>query len=102
MTTQFVTWQGITCEVKYHSYRNGRTAIALVEVETGEAVTTASVNLTNQDCSPNHAWIKDYGQNNGIEKVLYQAGVIGPPIRTARLQWTEVNLCRILSPPDGI
>lgn len=66
------------CIAVFHKYQNNdRTAIEIVEEETGESVAMASVNLSDLELAPNTIAIKNYSENGGMVKALLEAGIIG-------------------------
>ncbi len=92
-----VTFLNWLCDVSTeHKYDNDRTAITLTDAKTGEPVLTASTNLPELPCGENEAWIKEYSENNGIERVLINAGVISKPIASTVTFGISINKCKIL------
>lgn len=79
-----------------HSYGNGRTAIQVLDAETGAPECTASVNMVDLDCPEGYAWIKDYSENEGIMGELIRHGIIGKPVSIAQTGFVEVYLCKVL------
>ncbi len=91
---RFLDW---LCDVSSeHKYDNDRTAITLTDSEDGSPIMTASTNLPELPCGENEAWIKVYSENNGIERVLINAGVISKPIASTVTFGISINKCKIL------
>lgn len=57
-------------------YLNERPAIMLREVETGEHIATATINIPKVRIPKNTVFIKDYSENDGMVDALIKAGVI--------------------------
>lgn len=62
-------------------YLNGVTALTLRDVETGEPLATATVNLPDAIPAPGNIFVKNYSENEGMVQGLREARVIGKPIR---------------------
>lgn len=73
-----VKFLGYTCKIERLKYPNKRIALELTEIKTGDSVCTASVNIPEAPCGPNQCFIKDWSENEGIAKVLEDAGIIKP------------------------
>ena len=86
------------CELEFAKYAdNGNTAIELVDAETGEPISTATVNL-GVKLPKNQAFIKDYSENEGMLNYLIEAGVVSQPIRYQRSGYIQAPLVDILIP----
>ena len=66
----------------YHS--NGRTALELIDVEDGEVVMVATVNIPDSSIEKDELIIKNYSENEGVLESLQKAGIAGPVLRTVR------------------
>ena len=74
---QYKDWDA---EVFFAPYMdNGNTALQLLDPDTGESITTATVNLGNM-LPENVVLIKDWSENTGTVDALHQAGVIKPEL----------------------
>jgi hypothetical protein len=71
-----IKFQEWNCDVVKRNYSNGRTALQLVESETGEPIATATVNIPEISLEPNEIIIKDYSENEGIFEALVKAGIV--------------------------
>ncbi len=77
---KFKDWD---CAITKHEYDNARTALVLVERNTGEQIAVATVNLPD---TPNHIpgiskeviFIKDWSENEGMFDALVGSGMIHP------------------------
>lgn len=73
-TVKFKQW---TCRINFACYQAGNTAILLEDNITGEPIATATINLPNAEpLPPNHVYIKDCSENEGMTKALIDAGVV--------------------------
>lgn len=97
MSTKQVRFMNWLCNVNTDAkYDNDRTAITLTDAEDGSPICTASVNLPDHPCEENEVWIKDYSENQGIEKVLIDAKIISNPIAMVAQGHVVINKCKIL------
>lgn len=105
MKVKFRHWD---CVVEFAKYRNGRTAICLVDERDDESVATASVNI--EACSddqwesfadelnvdPNRlVFIKDYSENEGMLDALVSQGVVENTDIRIETGFVTVPLCII-------
>lgn len=68
-------WQ---VDINLLHYDNGRFALQLVDHEDSEPITTATVNLVDEDCPHDEVWVKDWSENEGITDWLAEHEVIEP------------------------
>ena len=80
MSYQKIKFQDWECNIITKRYNNGRLAIELVEAESGEPVTVATVNLPDASLEEGEVFIKNWSENEGIMDTLIKANVIGPVI----------------------
>lgn len=66
---------GYDCEVIKGKYENGNTALQLIDIESGESVAVATVNL-GEKLPYNMTYIKNYSENEGMLKMLTDIGLI--------------------------
>ena len=87
-------------ELEIGVYDEGKgTAISLIEAQTGEYVTTATVNLDSPDFhlgqmmhGERFVAIKDYGENEGMTQFLIHNDFIKPkPVATMRTGFESVK-----------
>ena len=87
-------------ELEFGVYDNGEgTAISLIETQTGEYVTTATVNLDSPDFHLGQTMhgerfvaIKDYGENEGMTQFLIDNDFIRPkPVASMRTGFVSVK-----------
>lgn len=76
MNVKFMDWNCTAMAKRYTN--NGRTAIELIETDTGEPIAISTVNLVEEALGPNEVIIKDYSENTGMREALINAGVIHP------------------------
>lgn len=94
LIVKFKKW---TCVVQKTMYRsNDRICIELTNVETGEPVAIATVNIPNYDLIAGHVLIKDYSENEGIAEILVHAKVIEPTIEVINTGFVTVKLYKLL------
>jgi hypothetical protein len=94
---KFKDWE---CDVEFSKYRNGRTAILLVDRVDGSPIATATANLPLEILADNEVFIKDWMENEGILSALINAGIIEDTGRTVRNGFVFANVARILVKPD--
>src|SRR5690606_13888910 len=93
---QYKEWP---CRLKYGFYEdNGRIAIQLIHVETGELVSVATVNLPVK-LRHDEVLIKDYSENEGMLEALVNAGVVEDTGKRVASGYVEIPVCRLLKRP---
>lgn len=76
---KFSNW---LCNVVFAEYRNGGTAIRLVDAVDGMPVATASVWVGGLErVDADEIAIKDYSENEGMLTALIEGGIVHPPHR---------------------
>lgn len=93
MNVKFMSWE---CKLLFGKYGNGRTAIQLMQVGTGEPIAVATVNIPDAYLDTDEVIIKDYSENVGMEKCLRDAGVIGEQLRQVRTGMVVCHVCKLL------
>lgn len=93
LIVKFKRWN---CNVEFAKYNNGRTAIQLTEVETGEPIAVATVNVPDWPTYENHVIIKDWSENEGMYDVLHEAGIVGSIITLVPTGYVNGKLCELL------
>jgi hypothetical protein len=94
MNVIFKDWK---CTINFAKYSNGRTAIQLFDVDDGQPIATASVNLVDEPMAADEVAIKDYSENEGMFNVLNQAGLISDPVRfTSSGFIRDIPICKLL------
>lgn len=73
-----------TVRPEWGNYVNGRTALQLIDVEDGEVVMVATVNIPSSTIEKDELIIKEYSENEGVLEALQKAGIAGPVLRTVR------------------
>ncbi|QST02681.1 hypothetical protein IMZ31_19215 (plasmid) [Pontibacillus sp. ALD_SL1] len=98
-----VKFAGYTCYVEHGTYQNGRKAIRLIDAEDSIPVATATVNVPEVDFScyldgdvSDVTAIKNYGGNEGMLKVLMEAGVVQPLQAHVPTGYVKVPLVRVI------
>jgi hypothetical protein len=76
-------------------YGNGRRAIKLVDLEDGELVAVATVNLPDEELGNDEVFIKDYSENEGILEFLVQNKVVFPPHGSVKSGYVTVHKCKL-------
>lgn len=80
--------------LKLGRYDNKRIAIQAVD-EDGCPAFTATVNLPDETIQPDEAFIKDYGENQGVLAFLHETGVIVEIVRFVRSGYVNIPLCKL-------
>jgi hypothetical protein len=101
MDTQRVVFRGYRCGVQFAAYANGRTAIVLVDDETGEPIAKATMNVAEAAIPSGHTLIKDYSENQGLLEALIEGGVVEPTGALVPVGNTYVHLVRLLTPDSS-
>ena len=90
-----VTFCDYLCNVSKKSYAGNRIALVLTHAEDGSPVATATVNLPEYPVPDNHVLIKDWSENEGMYKLLLEAGVIKPMITLVPTGYVHAYLCEL-------
>ena len=94
-TIRFRHWD---CLVEKTTYRNGRPALILNDVHSGEQIAVATVNLPNVPAGRNDVFIKDYSENEGMLAALQSAGVVRVTGDMVHCGCAQVPRCELLPP----
>lgn len=89
-----VTFKQWKCWVDVGRYLFGGSRIELVDAEDGSPVATATSNLDGltRGCVA----IKDYSENEGMLKVLVDAGIVSEPIEFRKQGFVTFPICKLL------
>lgn len=90
---KFRNWNCNVCKVVYS---NHRTAICLTDVETGEPILTATVNIPEEVIEKDEVIIKNYSENEGILDTLVKNKIVSTPIRFVNIGYVTVPICKLL------
>lgn len=72
-------------------YHNRRTALRLIQTNSGELYTTLTINLEDENCPRNEVFIKNYSENLGIEQYLLTHNIItGTPTYIAASSFVSI------------
>ncbi len=93
MKIKFKKWK---CFIEKGFYSNDRVALTLIEIKSGEDVLVATVNLVNEVLTDKEIAIKDNSENEGIYKVLLEAGIISEVKRYAQSGFCQYPICDLL------
>lgn len=93
LRTKYIDEKG--CTVQKFTYTNGRIALQLVS-SAGEPLCTASVNLPDDECPPDHVFIKNWSENEGVLEELIGHGVISESVGSVRTGFVTAALCKVL------
>lgn len=98
MKVKFRDWN---CNVIFKQYSNERIAITLDEIETGEPIAIATINLPNVPLAQDHVIIKDYSENEGMYNTLLSAGIISEEVNRVQTGFVTAPICKLLVSPYG-
>lgn len=94
MQVQFKQWH---CNVVKTQYFNQRTLIILLDSETLNPITKASVNLYDEPLNSDQVFIKNWSENEGILDVLVNAGIVEHTGKKVKTGFVEADLCRVIA-----
>jgi hypothetical protein len=97
MNVKFKEWN---CVAVFEKYRNGRTAIQLMDAEDGSPIATATVNLPDFPLAEDRVAIKDYSENEGMLDALVEAGIVEELGLHAETGFVTVPICKLLVGED--
>lgn len=92
-TVKFKNW---TCSVEKRQYSNGSTALVLNDVEDGQLVAKASINIPDLPLLEGQIVIKNYAENAGMLNALVEAKVVTAPIGTVQTGYEQSPICWLL------
>jgi hypothetical protein len=92
MQVKFKSW---VCNTRIRHYSNERVAIELIDVEDGELVATATVNIPEEKIEKDEIIVKDYSENEGMLKALTDAGIVTKVNRHVRTGYVECPVCKV-------
>lgn len=80
-----------------HTYENtGRTALILVDVDDGEQVACATVNLPEQQLAPGEVFIKTWSENEGMLDFLLKNRIVEDTGREVPTGYVKARVCKLL------
>ena len=94
-----VQFQGWNCAIKKEMYKNGVTALVLYDVNDGEEVLTATVNLPEhqlQEAKDDLTFIKNWSENEGILECLIENKIVDYSGIDVPTGFVEANLVKVL------
>lgn len=95
-----VKHKGENLAAVFNKYQNNdRTAILLVDAETGELWTVATVNVPEENISDDEVIIKDWSENEGITDALIDAGIIEEPHDMVICGLVVADICKLKIKP---
>ena len=75
---------------------NGRTAISLHDISDNSLVLVATVNLPEHYLADGHVFIKDWSENEGVLRALYDAGIVTNTGFTVQTGYVKAHECKLL------
>ena len=92
-----VVFGGWRCRIAPATYPNGRLAWQLVDADTGEPVTVATVNLPDHALPEGHVFVKDWSENEGVLSALILSGVVEDTGVRVPSGYVDAAMCRIVT-----
>lgn len=97
MNATIVRFKQWSCTPKFARYSNDRVAIQLLDSYDHELVTTVTVNMPDVPLRPDEVIIKNYSENEGMQKAMELAGLISEPIRYVSSGFlSNIPVCKLL------
>ena len=94
-----IVFNGLTLDLGFAKYSNGRTAITMTDSEDGAPCGKASVNV-EADLTDDQIAIKNYNENEGILSVLVEAGIVSEPFGVIESGFVQIPVCNLLVKPS--
>jgi len=91
-----ITFNGYICRLEFTEYNNRRPAIILIDVDDGQTVAVASVNVHGFYLDNDEIAIKDYSENEGMVECLIKYGIVSQPVRFCQSGFTSIPICKLL------
>lgn len=96
-----INFSGYECFVMHRKYpQNKRNAIELIDAEDCIPVAVASVNIPDANLEDDEILIKGWSENKGMEKILMDAGIIGPIIGEVPTGFVFATKHKLLKLPE--
>ncbi len=84
------------CTIQHDYYQdNFRPSIRIIDLN-GHPIMTASVNIPDEPCEPDHTYIKDWSENEGILQALLDAGIIKDTGKSVEIGFVSAKYVQIL------
>ena len=85
-------------KLEFRTYANGRTAIEAVDQETDEPIAALTVNFDEAEIPVEEGitFIKNYSENEGAMRTLFDAGIIEPTGRVVLSGYVQITEVRVL------
>ena len=90
MEIQFKQWN---CTLEFGKYANDRVAIELIDIDNGEPVAVATVNIPEAKISNDMIIIKNYSENAGMYEAFLNNGLIERSIESVRTGFVVCPVC---------
>ena len=91
-----ILFQTFECKLNKTEYVNGRTALVLEDINDGQNVAVATINVPKQKLEHDEVIIKNYGENEGILDLLVSHKIISQPLKHVVTGLTSSPICKIL------
>lgn len=82
--------------LQFAKYRNGQTAIKLIDMEDGMPYATATVCVEDNLLKIDEVAIKDYSENVGILDSLIESNIIDNPHAFIQTGHVKIPICKLL------
>ena len=86
--------------LSFGKYKNGQTAIQLLDTSDGLPYATASVCVEDHLLKEDEVAIKDYSENQGIMDSLVEAGIIEYPHAFIQFNYVKIPVCKLTIKPE--
>lgn len=81
--------------IHFDTKKNGPLAIKAFDARTDEPAFIATVNLPEHTINSDEAFIKDYGENQGVLAFLRENGIVTDIVKHVRSGYVDIPLCKI-------
>jgi hypothetical protein len=96
MSAIIVKFKGWVCDLVFDWYTvNGRLSIDLIDLEDGQPIAHATVNIPDYDLPPDEVIIKDYSENEGMLAALVKIGIVKPTGKRIQTGFVYCPICKI-------
>ena len=92
-------FQGRECVLELGRYQHGgRLALSVLEKQTREPWTEATVNIPEAPLRPGEVFIKDYSENEGLLQALYDARIVMSTGEHVQSGYVRIPKCLLMVP----
>jgi hypothetical protein len=91
---KFKNWD---CKVNFFAYSNKRTAIELSDIDDGQPIAIATINVPEIELEKDEVIIKNYSENEGILDCLIDNHILIKTGKKIEIGYVTCEICKLLN-----